>query len=156
MTLLFLASNPTAYTKLVSEIDAAIANGTVSSPIKDSEARQLPYLQAVIKEGVRAFPVVTATFYKRVPEGGDVVCGHFVPGGTEIGHNVLGIMRAKRYWGEDADAFRPERWLEAGEERLEVMTAALETLWGAGRYKCLGRTIAQMEFNKVFVEVSLQ
>lgn len=153
MTLLLLASNPVAYTKLQSEIDNGIREGKISSPIKDVESRQLPYLQAVIKEGLRAFPVVTATFFKRVPKGGDTISGFYVPEGTEVGHNVFGIMRAKKYWGEDADVFRPERWLEADPATFEMMTGVLEVLWGAGRYKCLGRTIAQMELNKVFVEV---
>ncbi|KAI1143097.1 cytochrome P450 [Hypoxylon sp. FL0543] len=153
MTLLFLATNPVAYGKLKSEIDNAIAEGKIGSPVRDIEARRLPYLQAVIKEGLRAFPVVTATFFKRVPKGGDMVSGHFVPKGTEIGHNVLGIMRAKKYWGEDADVFRPERWLEADGDTYEMMTGVIETLWGSGRYKCLGRAIAQMELNKIFVEL---
>ncbi|KAI0013044.1 cytochrome P450 [Xylariaceae sp. FL0662B] len=153
MTLLHLVSNPITYNKLKSEIDEAILQGKISGPIKDSEARQLPYLQAVIKEGLRAFPVVTATFFKRVPKGGDVISGYFVPEGTEIGHNVLGIMRSKKYWGEDVDVFRPERWLEADEETFEMMSGVLETLWGSGRYKCLGRAVAQIELNKVYVEL---
>ncbi|KAI1401216.1 pisatin demethylase [Hypoxylon fuscum] len=153
MTLLLLSSNPIAYVKLKTEIDDAILKGNASSPIRDTEARQLPYLQAVIKEGLRAFPVVTATFFKKVPKGGDVIGGYFVPEGTEVGHNVLGVMRSKKYWGDDADVFRPERWLEANDETLEMMSGALETLWGSGRYKCLGRIIAQMELNKVFVEL---
>ncbi|KAI1409181.1 cytochrome P450 [Hypoxylon sp. FL1857] len=153
MTLLLLVTNPVAYAKLQAEIEDAIADGRISSPIKDIESRQLPYLQAVIKEGLRTFPVVTATFFKKVPKGGDTISGYFVPEGTEIGHNVMGIMRAKKYWGEDADVFRPERWLEADEKTLEMMTGVIETLWGSGRYKCLGRAIAQMELNKVFVEL---
>lgn len=155
MTLLHLISNPTSYNKLLLEIDNANSKGLISTPIKDSEARQLLYLQAVIKEGLRIFPVVTATFFKMVPRGGDTVNGHFLPEGTEIGHNVLGIMRSAKYWGDDADAFRPERWLEVDGATLEMMNNALETLWGAGRYKCLGRVIASIELNKVYVEVSL-
>ncbi|KAI2467147.1 cytochrome P450 [Annulohypoxylon bovei var. microspora] len=153
MTMLFLVTNPIAYGKLKAEIDHAILEGRVSSPIQDIEARHLSYLQAVIREGLRVFPVVTATFFKKVPKGGDVIGGYFVPGDTEIGHNVLGIMRAKKYWGDDADVFRPERWLEADEKTLEMMAGVLETLWGSGRFKCLGRGIAQVELNKVFVEL---
>ncbi|KAI0890288.1 cytochrome P450 [Annulohypoxylon maeteangense] len=153
MTMLFLVTSPSAYSKLKSEISEAISKGTISSPIKDAESRKLPYLQAVIKEGLRAFPVVTATFFKKVPKGGDFINGYFVPEGTEVGHNVMGIMRAEQYWGKDADVFRPERWLEADEETYEMMTGVLETLWGSGRYKCLGRAIAQVELNKVFVEL---
>ncbi|KAI1468859.1 pisatin demethylase [Daldinia caldariorum] len=153
MTILLLVANPVAYNKLKAEIDDGIAKGNISSPIKDAESRHLPYLQAVIKEGLRTFPVVTATFFKKVPEGGDTIGGHFVPEGTEVGHNVLGVMRAKKYWGDDADVFRPERWLEADKNTFDMMADVLETLWGSGRYKCLGRTVAQMELNKVFVEL---
>ncbi|KAI1462123.1 cytochrome P450 [Annulohypoxylon moriforme] len=153
MTMLFLVTNPIAYGKLQSEIDVVVSEGRISSPIKDSESRQLSYLQAVIKEGLRTFPVVTATFFKKVPKGGDVISGYFIPEGTEIGHNVMGIMRAEKYWGEDADVFRPERWLEVDDKTHEMMTGVLEILWGAGRFKCLGRAIAQVELNKVFVEL---
>ncbi|KAI1498335.1 cytochrome P450 [Biscogniauxia marginata] len=153
MTLLFLTSNPKSYDKLKAEIDDAVTKGAVSSPIKDAEARQLPYLQAVIKEGVRTFPVVTATLFKKVPKGGDVINGYFVPEGTEVGHNVLGIMRSPKYWGDDADVFRPERWIEADKKTFDMMSGVLETLWGSGRFKCLGRVVASMEMNKVFVEL---
>ncbi|KAI1447819.1 cytochrome P450 [Annulohypoxylon stygium] len=153
MTLLFLASTPVAYGKLKSEIANAISEGRISSPIKDKESRQLPYLQAVIKEGLRTFPVVTATFFKQVPKGGDVINDCFLPEGTEVGHNVMGVMRAKKYWGEDADVFRPERWLEVDEKTHENMVDALEILWGHGKFKCLGRAIVQVELNKVFVEL---
>ena len=154
MTMLYLCSSPIIYSKLQAEIDGAVVQGLVSAPVKDSEARQLPYLQAVIREGLRIFPVVIATFFKQVPKGGDTIGNYFLTEGTEVGHNVLGIMRSVKYWGSDADAFRPERWLEADDATFEMMVDALETLWGAGRYKCLGRAIAQVELYKVFVEVS--
>jgi hypothetical protein len=48
------------YTTLQAKIDSAIANNRISSPVvRDSEARTLPYLQAVIKEGLRIFPQAT-------------------------------------------------------------------------------------------------
>ncbi|KAI5922568.1 cytochrome P450 [Camillea tinctor] len=153
MTMLFLTSNPKSYDKLVAEIDDAIAHGKVSSPIKDSEARQLPYLQAVIKEGIRTFPVVTAPLFKKVPKGGDVIDGHFVPEGTEVGHNVLGIMRSTEHWGDDVEIFRPERWIEADEKTYDMMSSVLEIHWGSGRFRCLGRNVAGIQLNKMFVEL---
>ena len=38
------------------EIDAAMSSGTISFPIKDAEAPKLPYLQAVIREGLHILP----------------------------------------------------------------------------------------------------
>ena len=41
-----------------------IAQGSISSPITDFEARKFPYLQAVIKEGLRILPPASGTFFK--------------------------------------------------------------------------------------------
>ncbi len=58
-------------------------------------------------------------------------------------------------WGPDAHEFRPERWLEADPEKLRDMDGTLDLVFGYGRWQCLGRNVAMMELNKVFVEVSL-
>jgi cytochrome P450 len=67
------------------EIDDGIANGKISSPITDDEAKQLPYLQAIIKEGLRICPPVSGLMDKEVPPGGDTIDDVFVPSGTKIG-----------------------------------------------------------------------
>jgi len=52
--LLCIITNPRVYAKLIAEIDAAIAAEKIpSSPheiISDEQAKELPYLQACIKE----------------------------------------------------------------------------------------------------------
>jgi len=45
IALYYLMSTPTAYQALKSEIKSAILDKRASSPIKDREARELPYLQ---------------------------------------------------------------------------------------------------------------
>ena len=92
---------------------------------------------------------------KEVPPSGDIVNGLFVPGGTSIGYCAFGIFRDKKIWGEDADVFRPERWLDCGAEKLREREQTLELIFAFGKYQCLGRNVALMELNKVFVEVSL-
>ena len=82
---LFLITTPKVLWRLTAEIDEAVNNGSISSPIQDSEARELPYLQACIKEGLRMFPPVAGLFPKVVPPEGDTINGVFLPGGTEIG-----------------------------------------------------------------------
>ena len=45
MTLNLLITTPRVYHSLQKEIDEGIANGTISHPITDAEAKKLPYLQ---------------------------------------------------------------------------------------------------------------
>jgi hypothetical protein len=90
---------------------------------------------------------------KKVPPGGDTINGKYVPGGTRIGYGGFSILRNKKIWGEDADVFRPERWLEG--EKIKELELTWEVVFNAGRYQCLGKNVALMELNKVFVEVSL-
>ena len=156
MTLLCLLNTPRALASLHDEIDAAIAEGRISTPIRDAEALELPYLQAVIKEGLRMFPPSVGHNYKQVPPAGATVCGYPLPGGTQVGVNVLKMMRDPGMFGQDAEVFRPERWLEASArdpDKHREMAATVELAFGHGKFRCLGRAIAAMELNKVFVEL---
>ncbi len=153
--ILFLISNPIAYRRLQAEIDAASARGKLSSPIRDEEARKLPYLQAVIRETLRVIPPASGAFFRTVPEGGDTIAGMYVPAGTQIGKSPLAMHHSKEIYGEDAEVFRPERWVEEkDEERLARMKSTNDLVFHYGRYRCLGESVAMMEFNKIFVEVS--
>lgn len=150
--LLAIISNPRVYSRLVREIDDAIAAGKVSSPIRDDEARKLPYLQAVIKEGLRRFSPITQLRERVVPPQGDSFNGQFIPGGTFIGINSWTIQ-CNPIYGEDPEVFRPERWLIDDEERLRQMTYNHELIFGWGTTRCLGVPIALMNLNKLFVEL---
>jgi cytochrome P450 len=92
--------------------------------------------------------------FKEVPAGGDTVNGLYVPGGTGIGWSAFGLMRNKKVWGDDAKLFRPERWLEGSAEEIRKREIDVEMVFGYGKYQCLGKNVASLELNKVFVEVS--
>jgi cytochrome P450 len=151
MTLLCLITNPTAYSALQREIQGAAS--TTSSPIKWSELQSLSYLRAVVREGMRVWPPVGGLGFKIVPPGGDMINGFHIPGGTQIGQAFHGIGRSKAVWGEDADMFRPERWLNLDEDELRKMTDAVDTHFGAGKFSCLGKPLALMELHKSIFEV---
>lgn len=153
-TFLFLLTSPIAYSRLRAEIDDAHRENRIHRPvISDAEANALPYLQACVKEGLRMWPPVTGLLEKEVPAGGDTLNGFFVPGGTKIGFSAWGLQRKKDIYGQDANLYRPERWLEASERQLIEMTKVHQLIFGYGRWSCLGKTVALMELNKVFAEV---
>ncbi|KAK1997896.1 cytochrome P450 [Colletotrichum falcatum] len=157
-TVLFVTTNPRVHARLLAEISSA-ASSTRHTVIADAEARNLPYLQAVIKEGLRIFPPVAGVMAKEVPAAGDTWKGRFIPGGTRIGWSVWSTFRREDIWGADAREFRPERWLarhQGGttpEQELRVMESTIELVFSYGRYQCLGRPVALVELNKIFFEL---
>ncbi|CAI6337947.1 unnamed protein product [Periconia digitata] len=162
--MLHIVSNPRVYNMLQAEIDNAFNDGLVQADgiISEAVASTLPYLQAVIREGLRIHPPITDVVPKVVPKGGDslIVDGvltHF-PEGTNIGYDVFGLARRRDLFGEDVDVFRPERWIskelsDGDSERMEVMRRTTEMIFGHGKYQCLGKPIAWMEMHKVIFEL---
>lgn len=161
VTLLYIMSTPRVYARLKAEIRDATASASASSTsttpsgvISVERARALPYLQAVIHEAVRVHPPVLYGHFKRVPAGGDTLGGHFVPAGTAVGENMVGLMRRAAVFGLDVDVFRPERFLAADPDRRAEMERAVDHVFGMGRWTCAGRQLAMTELHKVFFEVS--
>jgi len=159
-TFLHIITNPRIYATLRAEIDDVVnSKGKISgSIIKDTEWRHLVYLQAVIKEGLRIWPPVTGMMSKFSPPGGDEfeVDGEkvFIPGSSNIGWASWGIHRNQAVFGEDAELYRPERWLDKrNPEKLERMRKVVDLNFGYGKYYCLGRLIALSELHKVIFEV---
>lgn len=150
-TILHIITNPRVNERLLEEIrDASITTDVIS----DAKARTMPYLQAVIKEGLRIWPPVAGLQSKEAPPQGDTWKGVFIPGGTRIGYCAWGIYRDEELWGKDAGELRPERWLNADEAKLKEMESTLDLIFSYGRWQCLGRPVAMMELNKIFVQVS--
>ncbi|TVY82741.1 Cytochrome P450 monooxygenase mpaDE [Lachnellula suecica] len=147
----FIITNPRIYNALVRELDTALPSLT-RPVLRDSESRNLPYLQACIVEGLRVWPPVASLIYKITPPEGDTHDGMFIPGGTRIGYSAWALHHSKEMYGADADVYRPERWLEATGEKLKAMERSVELIFGTGKYGCLGKTIAFLELNKVFAE----
>ena len=90
-----------------------------------------------------------------VPPAGDMINGLFVPGGTQIGVSHLSFLHSEEVFGPDAQVFRPERWLDPQTDpgHISRMNCTLDMIFHSGKYQCLGKSVALMEFNKVFVEL---
>lgn len=107
-----LLRNPSAKASFLAEIDEARREGRLSNPVKYEEAMKLKYLQAVMNEGLRIHPAVGISLPRVVPPGGTHLAGHYIPAGNVVGVNAFVVHRDRNVFGEDADEFRPERWLE--------------------------------------------
>jgi hypothetical protein len=74
-----------------------------------------------MKEAMRLHPGVGFPLERYVPKGGLVVGDVLLPEGTIVGMNAWVIHHDKTIYGEDADMFRPERWMDAESEKLRIM-----------------------------------
>ena len=71
--------------------------------------------------------------------------------------NIMHLCRNTEVFGEDAHIFNPDRWIAAArddKERYAKMCRTGDLIFGNGKYECIGKHIAFLELNKVFVEVS--
>lgn len=187
------SSAPNVYRRLQAELDAAYSfpshktssssttgSPGIEKPIPYSTCLSLPYLQACLRESLRILPpVATGGFYKDVGLAGDTITGFALPPGTKVatGAAIYAMCRSRQIFGQDADVFRPERWLEAEEaarleletsekdgaaaaggpgeagRRLREMEITLGLIFGHGQFECVGRKLAMMQMNKVVAEL---
>jgi cytochrome P450 len=137
----YLMKNPDTLKKVHEEIDAACTAGALSAPIKYSETTtKLPYTCAAIKEAMRMYPSVGLSMPRHAPEEGIVLAGVLIPGGYRIGMNPAVVHYNKDVFGQDAECYRPERWMEE-EKKRKVMDKHL-LIFGAGTKTCIGKNVS--------------
>ncbi|GAM43296.1 hypothetical protein TCE0_047f17995 [Talaromyces pinophilus] len=121
----YLLKNPESYRKILDELSDHENRGKISKVITWAEAKSLNYLDACIKEAGRLHPVVGQQFERVAPIGGITVNGHFIPEGTVVGINPWVSHRDKTVFGEDAEAWNPDRWLVEKSEQHRMESSML-------------------------------
>jgi cytochrome P450 len=144
---------PNTYFKLREEILRAETENKISSPITFKESTELPYLQAVIKEALRIHPSVGLGLQRVVPPGGRTIAGRYVPAGSTVGVNAWVAHRNKDVFGEDANEWRPERWLEIEKDGRGAEVEKYFLAFGMGSRTCIGKNISLLEMGKLIPEL---
>ncbi|KAI0009454.1 cytochrome P450 CYP4/CYP19/CYP26 subfamily protein [Xylariaceae sp. FL0662B] len=140
-----LLSKRETLSKVLRELETA----DLSKPYpKWEEIRELPYLDACVQEAMRLHPSFALPLERVVPADGMTILGTYIPGGTIVGGNPYVNNRHKSTFGEDAETWRPERWLGVSHEHRKKLEQSMLTL-GAGRRICLGRHVGIFEVKKL-------
>ncbi|KAH8696252.1 putative cytochrome P450 [Talaromyces proteolyticus] len=139
-TTYLILAHPDAHRKLLVELMEAIPNPGQIPSFQNLE--KLPYLGAVVKEGLR-LAVGAWSRLPRVNRSEDMQYRNWViPAGTEIGMSALFISKNPLLF-PDPESFKPERWLSVNpsDDRLEQYILA----FGKGTRSCVGINLAYAE-----------
>lgn len=144
-----LAKHPEKQDKLREELKTILPNK--DTPLTAENMKNMPYLRACIKEGLRLFPPAMANM-RRTTEN-LVINGYQIPKDIDIVMGFLHMYKDESYFGSPNE-FVPERWLRRIEnacpQSLKQSHPFSYLPFGYGARFCVGKRIAEMEI-EVFI-----
>lgn len=78
----------------------------------DAAIDKLPFLDAVVQEGLRCFPAIPMSLPRFVPQGGRTIDGYFVPENTIVSCQAYSVNRHNANVFPDPNRYNPYRWTE--------------------------------------------
>jgi len=77
----------------------------------------------------------------------DLPSGLRLPKGTQVWQPIWGLHRNEEVWGDDAEQFKPERWIaeDGTEAKLTPQQQMSYMPFGQGRRNCIGQNMARLE-----------
>ncbi|RAL03515.1 cytochrome P450 [Aspergillus ibericus CBS 121593] len=148
-TVNYLLREPEKMSRLVGELRRFQSEEEITG----MAVKGLPYLNAVVNEGMRLCPTIPDGMRRVVPDGGAVIAGEFVPGGTTVSVCQWACYRSESNFGEP-DAFAPERWL--GEERGRRFEGDVKSAFNPfslGPHNCPGQNLAWLELRLILARL---
>lgn len=116
----------------------------------------LPYLNAVINEGLRLCPPIPWILPRKVPPNGETVCGIRLPGETPVSIQVYALNRDPTCF-HSATSFLPERWLanEISNPDSPFYNDQRDAFqpFSVGPRSCLGQHLARAELRLVLAKL---
>lgn len=111
------------------------------------DPESIPYLRAVVKEGLRLGMANPTRLTRVVPPSTVLrVAGHVLPAGTVVGCAAYNLHHDPEVFPEPFE-FRPERWLEGGQDsKLRRPNMERNMMpFGMGLRACIGRNLAMRQ-----------
>ncbi|KAJ8715359.1 hypothetical protein PYW07_009841 [Mythimna separata] len=142
-TMALLGSHPDVQERVFSEIQEVLGE---DRDVEKMDLSRLQYLEAVVKESLRLFPI--APLIGRKLER-DVKLKNYTLSPSQ--HCILLIYGLHKHpiWGPDRHEFKPERWLEPSKVPFNLVYGP----FGLGRRQCIGKTYAMMSMKTTLAYV---
>ncbi|KAL3419452.1 cytochrome P450 [Phlyctema vagabunda] len=105
------------------------------------QAKELPFLSAVIQESLRLFGAAPGSLPRVVPQDGRTLNGYPLPGGTVVSTAAYTLHRNANIF-RDPLKFDPERWFAPSQDMKDAFMP-----FGGGSRICIGLHLAYMELS---------
>jgi cytochrome P450 len=138
-----LAERPDAWDALCAE---AASVGAV--PRTPKELKQFPYAEALFRETLRLYPVVSTDARRAIADF--EMAGRPIKNGTQLSISIAHLSRHHALY-EKPDEFLPDRWLK----KTEAISPIEIAQFGGGPHFCLGYHVAWMEIVQYAVALAL-
>ncbi len=136
-TLGALGLNPQVFEKARQEVDR-IWNDY--GEINSESIKQLTYIQGLIKESMRLYPVSNGST-GCIANTNTVIDGIDIPKGTRVTWSIMAAGRDLDEYPQPHE-FLPERWLKDEQQGRSPLTFLV---FGSGPHRCLGESLAILE-----------
>lgn len=141
--LLLIAMHPEVQNKLIVEITQVLGESFANITIE--QLQQLTYMEAVLKEAMRLYPITTILGRKT---GADLQLGEYrIPAKVNLAIDVFSIHRSAEHWGLNADLFVPERFLTGKHHPYAFLG------FSAGPRNCIGIRYAWISMKMTLAHV---
>lgn len=141
--LLLLAMHPEIQERLYDELRSVYDTQTEDSTYE--QVQKLPYLDAVLKEGMRLFPV--APFIVRTACADIQLSTCTVPKDAIIMMSLFNLHRNEQVWGSNPDAFDPDNFLLS--ERVNSRSPFSFLPFSGGPRNCIGLQYAMISMKVI-------
>ena len=140
--------HPSVQYLIMSELRNTLATASHSLYLsfESVQSSVLPYMLAVFNEALRLYPPVPIEI-KECTTATTFPDGTWLPKGAVVMWATWALGRSKKIWGDDADDFRPERWLvgeEGGGPTLKSVSSYEYPVFNAGPRLCVGKKMAEL------------
>ncbi|OWZ16794.1 Cytochrome P450 [Phytophthora megakarya] len=108
------------------------------------DIQQLVYLEAVVRETLRLFPVVSFSG-RSATRDVHLYDGTFIKAGTRVAMPHYAMGRMPTVWGSDVDAFKPERWIDPATNKIKMVSPFKFSVFLGGPRMCIGMKFALAE-----------
>ncbi|KAL6495425.1 hypothetical protein OROGR_029988 [Orobanche gracilis] len=149
-----VCKNPLVQERIAQEIREAVVTNAQDEAslddfiehITDEALEEMHYLHATLSETLRLYPAVPVD--GRCAETDDILPdGYKVKKGDGVYYMAYAMGRMPYIWGDDAEEFKPERWLKNG--MFQPESPFKFVAFHAGPRTCLGRDFAYRQMKIV-------